>query len=85
MLHHKTMVVDGVWGTIGTTNFDNRSFAFNEESNVSFVDRRLLGELEEAFERDRGLSDAVTLDAWQRRGVWARAQEAAVWLLQDQV
>ena len=85
MLHHKTMVVDGEWGTIGTTNFDNRSFAFNEESNVSFVDRRLLGELEEAFERDRGLSDAVTLDAWQRRGVWARAQEAAVWLLQDQV
>ncbi len=85
MLHHKTMVVDGAWGTIGTTNFDNRSFAFNEESNVSFVDRRLVGELEEAFERDRSASDRLTVDAWQKRGVWARAQEALVWLLQDQV
>jgi cardiolipin synthase A/B len=85
MLHHKTMIVDGAWGTIGTTNFDNRSFAFNEESNVSFVDRRLVGELEEAFERDRDVSDRVTLAAWRKRGVWARAQEAAVWLLQDQV
>jgi cardiolipin synthase len=85
MLHYKTMVVDGAWGTIGTTNFDNRSFAFNEESNVSFVDRRLVGELEEAFEGDRGASDRLTVDAWQKRGVWARAQEAIVWLLQDQV
>ena len=75
----------GEWGTIGTTNFDNRSFAFNEESNVSFVDRRLLGDLEAAFERDRAVSDRLTLDAWRHRGVWARTQEAAVWLLQDQV
>jgi cardiolipin synthase A/B len=85
MLHHKTMVVDGEWGTIGTTNFDNRSFAFNEESNVSFVDRRLVGDLEEAFERDRDVSNQLTFDAWRHRGVWARAQEALVWLLQDQV
>ena len=85
MLHHKTMAVDGEWGTIGTTNFDNRSFAFNEESNVSFVDRRLLGDLEATFERDRAVSDRLTLDAWRHRGVWARVQEAAVWLLQDQV
>ena len=38
MLHHKTMVVDGVWATIGTTNFDNRSFAHNEENNVCVYD-----------------------------------------------
>ncbi len=36
MLHHKTMVVDGRWVTLGTANFDNRSFAHNEESNVCF-------------------------------------------------
>ena len=41
MLHHKTMVVDGRWVTIGTANFDNRSFAHNEESNVCFFDRLL--------------------------------------------
>ena len=38
MLHHKIMVVDGLWATVGTTNFDNRSFAHNEENNVCFFD-----------------------------------------------
>ena len=44
MLHHKTMVVDRRWVTIGTTNFDNRSFAHNEESNVCVFDRALAGQ-----------------------------------------
>src|SRR5262249_597369 len=34
MLHSKTIVVDGVWGSIGSMNFDNRSMAFNAESNL---------------------------------------------------
>jgi cardiolipin synthase len=37
MLHQETMVVDGVWATVGTTNFDNRSFALSEETNISFL------------------------------------------------
>ena len=40
MLHQKTMVVDRRWVTVGTTNFDNRSFAHNEESNVCCFDER---------------------------------------------
>jgi hypothetical protein len=39
MLHHKIMVVDRRWVTVGTANFDNRSFAHNEESNVCFFDQ----------------------------------------------
>ena len=38
LLHHKTMVVDGLWATVGTTNFDNRSFSHNEENNVCVCD-----------------------------------------------
>jgi cardiolipin synthase len=34
LLHAKTMVVDGTWATIGSTNFDNRSFAVNDELNL---------------------------------------------------
>ena len=34
LLHAKTMVIDGLWSTIGTTNFDNRSFALHEELNL---------------------------------------------------
>ena len=38
MLHAKTLVVDGTWATIGSTNFDNRSFALNDEVNISIYD-----------------------------------------------
>ena len=52
MLHHKIMVVDGKWATIGTANFDNRSFGLNEESNVSFFDPEPIARLLEIFDED---------------------------------
>jgi cardiolipin synthase len=52
MLHHKTMVVDGLWATIGTTNFDNRSFAHNEENNVCVHDRAVAEQLHRTFLQD---------------------------------
>jgi cardiolipin synthase len=84
MLHHKTMVVDGVWVTVGTTNFDNRSFAHNEESNVCFFDRSLAEQLHATFEEDVAACDRVTLARWKRRGVWAHAQELVAAFLQEQ-
>jgi cardiolipin synthase A/B len=85
MLHQKIMVVDDAWGTIGTTNFDNRSFAFNEESNVSVHDRGCVERLVEIFDEDVAASDRVTLDAWRRRGLFAKAQELVAALFEDQV
>ena len=84
MLHHKTMVVDGVWLTIGTTNFDNRSFAHNEESNVCVFDRGLGRQLQQIFLDDRAACEHIELEKWRRRGVWARAQELAAWFLEEQ-
>jgi cardiolipin synthase len=84
MLHQKTMIVDGRWATIGTTNFDNRSFALNEESNVSFTDRPLVESLERAFAADLAASERITLARWTRRGVWTRAQELVASLFQEQ-
>ncbi len=84
MLHHKTMVIDGLWGTIGTTNFDNRSFAHNEESNVCFLDRTLAGELHQTFLADVDGCDVITRDAWRRRGLWSRAQETVASVMQEQ-
>ena len=45
MMHHKIMMVDGLWSTVGTTNFDNRSFSHNEESNVCVCDAGVAREL----------------------------------------
>ncbi len=84
MLHHKTMVVDGVWATIGTTNFDNRSFAHNEESNVCFFDHTLAEQLQRTFLDDVAACARVERSAWARRGILARAQEFLASFLQEQ-
>ncbi len=85
MLHQKVMVVDGVWATVGTTNFDNRSFAHNEESNVCVYDRGLAAQFERAFRDDMAGCAVVTLEQWQRRGVVCRVMEQVAALLEDQV
>ena len=85
MLHHKTMVVDGVWATVGTTNFDNRSFTHNEESNVCFYDEALVERMESTFTDDLRTCVRVELDTWRHRGVWARGQEFVAAFLQEQV
>ena len=84
MLHHKTMVVDGRWVTVGTANFDNRSFAHNEESNVCFFDRTLAGQLQATFIDDLSGCQRVSLEQWRRRGGWARLQELIAAFLQEQ-
>jgi cardiolipin synthase len=84
MLHHKTMVVDGRWVTLGTANFDNRSFAHNEESNVCFFDRTLAGQLHAIFLDDLHGCERVVLERWRRRGAWARIQEIVAAFLQEQ-
>jgi cardiolipin synthase len=85
MLHQKTMVVDGVWATAGTTNFDSRSFAQNEENNVGCYDRAIAAQLEEIFMSDLPKCHVVTLEAWRKRGVWAKTQQFIASLLQEQV
>src|SRR5207253_2681172 len=49
LLHAKTMVIDGVYSTVGSTNLDNRSFALNEELNVVFYNAALARRLEQVF------------------------------------
>jgi len=85
MLHHKIMLVDDQWATVGTTNFDNRSFAHNAENNVCWTDRELIAKLRESFLRDLAVSDPVTLESWRSRPLWLKGGEIVVSLLQDQV
>jgi cardiolipin synthase len=84
MLHHKTMVVDGRWVTIGTANFDNRSFAHNEESNIGIFDRGVAEQLRAIFAADVAGCQRVEWDTWRRRGAWARTQEILASFLQEQ-
>jgi cardiolipin synthase len=75
MLHAKVLVVDSAWATVGSINFDNRSFALNDELNLSVRDRAVVAEFEKHFLAD--VDDAVELDLarWRARPLSARAKE----------
>jgi cardiolipin synthase len=75
LLHAKMVTIDGVWATVGSTNFDNRSFALNEELNATLYDRALAQRLERAFEADLQHSRPVTYEAWKQRSLASRIRE----------
>jgi cardiolipin synthase len=85
MLHQKTMVVDGVWATVGTANFDNRSFALSEETNICFHDPALVEQLQAVFSADLALCERIELRDWKRRGAWQQTKEILASLIENQV
>ena len=85
MLHQKTMLVDGVWATVGTANFDNRSFALNEETNLCFHDPIVAEQLRAIFTADLEHCNRVSFDSWRRRGLWQRLMEQCASILEDQL
>lgn len=67
MIHSKTFIVDGMWGSIGSMNFDNRSLAFNNESNFVFLDAGLGAHMNATFLDDLTRSREITLAEFRRR------------------
>jgi cardiolipin synthase len=61
------MVVDGVWCSVGSTNFDNRSFRLNDEANLNICDRDFAVRLERTFAADKTRSREITLEEWRHR------------------
>jgi cardiolipin synthase len=74
-LHQKVMVVDREWCTIGSTNFDPRSFKINDEISVAIYDRGVAEELAAAFERDVKDAEEWTLAHWEARSFGHQLQD----------
>ncbi|GEN05101.1 cardiolipin synthase [Myxococcus fulvus] len=81
VLHAKTAVVDGAWGTLGSFNLERLSLAFNHEVNAVFADPRLGRQLEESFRTDCGDCREVTLAEFRRRPLWRKLLERALYAL----
>jgi cardiolipin synthase len=79
VLHAKTALVDRNWGTVGTANFDYRSFFLNDELNLIAEDSAFNAELAAQFEEDLAASLEVTADTWQHRRWRAPIAEAIGW------
>ena len=75
LLHAKTLVIDGIWATVGSTNLDYRSFRLNDELNVVAYDRAFAARLEEVFEEDLKYARQINLEAWRNRGLRGRLFE----------
>lgn len=75
MLHAKTIVADDIWTTIGTMNFDNRSLAFNEESNLIVQDSAVGRVMRLKFEDDLRFSQEILPANFERRSWWAKLLE----------
>jgi len=85
LLHSKTMVVDGIWATIGSTNLDHRSFALNEELNVAIYDTGTAQRLEQIFQQDLSNSREVVYKDWKNRGFTSRVLELLAFPLKEQM
>jgi cardiolipin synthase len=79
VLHAKTAVVDGVWGTLGSFNLERLSMRFNHEVNVVFADRHLGRALEESFRGDCGDCRQVDLAEFRRRPLWQKLLERVLY------
>jgi cardiolipin synthase A/B len=75
MLHAKTLTVDDIWSSVGSVNFDNRSFQLHDEVTLCVQSELFAGQLHEVFERDLEDSERIQPDKWFERPMTQRARE----------
>jgi cardiolipin synthase A/B len=75
MMHAKTFVVDGVWSTVGSLNFDNRSLVFNNESNIVALDEQVGATLDSLFLEDLRHSKEIKLAEFEQRSLLEKMLE----------
>jgi cardiolipin synthase A/B len=85
LLHAKTIVVDGVWSTIGSTNVDNRSFALNQEINLTVYDSGIAQRLEQVFQEDLKHAQRVDYEQWRSRSIYERVIEIFGFPIREQL
>jgi len=85
MFHCKVLIVDRLLTSVGSTNFDPRSFRLNDEANLNVYDAPFAQAQERVFERDIAQSRRVTLAQWQARPWHEKMMENAARLLGAQL
>jgi len=80
MLHSKTMVVDSLFSTIGSINFDARSMQKNAEVSLAVYNAEFASKMEEMFASDLGRGREVTLTEYRHRGLFDRISELVFWI-----
>ena len=85
MFHRKVMIIDDLWVSVGSANFDNRSFRLNDEANLNVFDREFAQEESVTFEQDKLLAHEITWQQWKQRPIYEKVSDASVALLRSQL
>lgn len=85
MLHAKSLVVDGAWSSVGSVNFDNRSFQLQDEATLCVQDDGFAAELTAQFERDLERSERIEPGRWEDRSARHRVTEGALKLIRREL
>ena len=85
MIHAKTLTIDGAWSSVGSVNFDNRSFQLQDEVTLCVRSNAFAAQLDAQFERDLGRSECIDPQRWRKRPLYARAGEAVTKLVRREL
>jgi cardiolipin synthase len=85
MLHMKALMVDDGFVSVGSTNFDNRSFLLNDEANLNVISPELARKLRVQFEVDWAKGKQIQLAVWRQRPLSEKLMEQVALLLRSQL
>ncbi len=85
MYHVKLLIVDGVWSSVGSTNFDARSFRLNDEANLNVYDEPFARVQTDSFEADLERSQRISYEEWEARPWQQKLKERAAALFSSQL
>jgi cardiolipin synthase len=85
MMHCKVLVIDGVWSSVGSANFDDRSFRLNDEANLNVFSESLAREQIALIDADIVHSRRMVLKKWRNRKFGRRLNERLALLLRSQL
>jgi len=85
MMHCKVLVIDGVWSSVGSANFDDRSFRLNDEANLNVFSEELAREQIRLIDADIQHSRLMVLHKWRHRQFGRRINERLALLLRSQL
>jgi cardiolipin synthase A/B len=72
LYHCKIMIVDDLWVSAGSVNFDDRSFKINDEANINVLDSNLAATLTRSFEADKSKSKRLTAEKFKQRNIFSK-------------
>ena len=85
MLHNKLLIVDREMVSVGSTNFDIRSFRLNDEASLNVYDRDFAAHMTQVFEQDLKPTKRYTYELWKQRPLKDKLAEKFILPIKSQL